>query len=85
MIKPIPKWEQKKYAVLWSKFARKPFTNNEAREVLKEKNEHNISVFFYNLKKSGWIDIERNEEDKRKKIYKLNEPNAIIEKMAEYC
>ena len=81
MIKPLPKWEMKKYAHLWNNFKEKEFTNEQALNVLKEKDSHILSVFFYDLKKAGWIDIKRGSKDKRKKIYKLKEPNKVVEEL----
>lgn len=81
MTEPLPKWEMKKYAHLWRVFRKKEFTNEQALKILKEKDPHILSVFFYDLKKLGWINVKRNAKDKRKKIYQLKEPNKAIEEI----
>lgn len=83
MTKPLPKWETIKYALLWKAFKDKEFTNEQALKTLKEKDSHILSVLFYDLKNMGWLFIERDKRDKRKKIYKLKEPNIAIEEIAK--
>ena len=82
MIEPLPKWEMKKYAYLWKSFQNKEFTNEQALKVLKEKNPHLMSVLFYDLKNMGWLFVERDKRDQRKKIYKVKEPNEAVKEMA---
>lgn len=81
MTEPLPKWEMMKYAHLWNILKEKEFTNKKALNILKEKDRHLLSVFFYDLKKLGWIEIKRDSKDKRKKIYKLKEPNQAVKEM----
>lgn len=81
MTEPLPKWEMKKYAALWNKFKSKEFTNEQALKAIKEKKPHILSVFFYDLKKMGWVDINRDKKDQRKKNYKLKEPNQAMKEM----
>jgi len=78
---PLPKWEMKKYASLWNKFGDGQFTNQRAQQALKEKDSHLLSVLFYDLKKMGWIVITRDQIDKRKKVYRLKEPNQAVKEM----
>lgn len=81
MVEPLPKWEMKKYAHLWKAFEKKEFTNEQAIKILKEKDYHLLSVLFYDLNKAGWIEIKRDKKDKRKKLYKLKEPNKLIKEI----
>ena len=60
MTKPLPKWEMIKYAFLWVKFNTKEFINNQASNVLNEKDNHLLSVLFYDLRRYGWLIIARN-------------------------
>lgn len=78
---PLPKWEAKKFAILWRTFETKEFTNEQADKVLNEEDKHLLSVLFYDLKKNGWIEVSRDNTDKRKKIYKLKEPNMIFKEI----
>lgn len=82
MTEPLPKWEMKKYASLWKAFEQKEFTNDKALNALKEKDSHILSVLFYDLKRMGWIEVNRDPNDKRRKIYKLKEPNKAVKEMA---
>lgn len=81
MTEPLPKWEMRKYALLWNRFGNKAFTNKQAQELLNEEKLHLLSVFFYDLKKMGWIVVQRDPKDQRKKIYSLKEPNKAVKEM----
>ena len=80
MTKTLPAWEMKCYSTLWKRFKDREFTNIEAQKEL-EVDPHKVSVLFYNLKRKGWIDIKRSEEDKRKKVYKLISPENAVEEL----
>ena len=73
MTQPLPKWIQTSYAVLWNKFGEKEFTFEQAEKALKG-NEKGINVFFSDLKKARWIEINLSKEDSRKRIYRLKSP-----------
>jgi len=83
MIAPLPKWEMKKYASLWKAFGKTEFTNDNALKILKEKDSHLLSVLFYDLKRMGWIEMNRCLDDRRKKVYSLKEPNQAVKEMAQ--
>ena len=83
MTYPLPAWEMKSYSLLWKKFKDKEFTNKEAQTCLKIEDSHTISVLFYNLNKKGWIIIKRDTKDRRKKVYKLINPENAIERLEE--
>jgi len=68
----------KSYSALWKRFKDREFTNKEAQKELEESDLNKISVLFYNLKKKGWIEIKRSEEDHRKKVYRLINPEKAI-------
>lgn len=82
MTDPLPKWEMKRYASLWKSFEQEEFTNEEALNALKEKDSHILSVLFYDLKRMGWIEVNRDPSDQRRKIYKVKEPNRIVKEIA---
>ena len=81
MVEPLPKWEMKKFGLLWKTFGKKEFKGDEARKILKEKDPHMVSVLFYELNKKGWVEIKRYKKDQRKKIYRLKEPNHIVKEI----
>jgi len=85
MVEALPKWEMKKYAHLWARFGKKVFSNKDAQDTLKEKENQRMSVFFHDLSHAGWISIKRSEKDKRKKTYKLKEPNQAVKELAKNC
>ena len=79
MTEAIPKWLMKRYSKLWKKFKEKEFSFEEALETLKEKDERVLSVILSDLKKAGWVVLALSPTDARKRIYKLKEPNIIVE------
>jgi len=72
MTQPLPKWIQKRYAILWKKFKNKEFTFEQAVRVLKDK--AGINVFFSDLRKAGWLEVNLNQKDTRTRLYKLKSP-----------
>ena len=73
----------KRYIHLWNVLKNKKFTNQKAQEILKEEDQHLLSVFFYDLKKAGWIIADRDKKDKRKKVYQLKSPEEIFKEIAQ--
>ena len=84
MIKPesnIPKWVESRYRVLWDKFKEEPFRVEEAEKVLEEnriENLQGINMLISELKKVGWLTIELDPKDSRKKNYRLKSKENII-------
>ena len=77
----LPKWLGKRHEVLWEAFQGMPFRFEEAARVLKEKNmdsEDQVNVFLAELRKKGWLLVESDPKDARKKIYKLKSKEEII-------
>ena len=84
MVRPIPKWVMIRYSALYRELKTKQFTREEARKALDKyslnEDEKLTNVFFSELAKLGWVEFEQDKNDKRKKIYKLINPEkAIIE------
>lgn len=79
MISPIPKWVWMRYAKLWQKFENKPFTFEQAQKELKYLDRNAISVLFNELKTAGWIAVDLDKEDSRKRIYTLINPIELVE------
>lgn len=80
MTNPIPKWIQQRYAILWHKFSDREFNHDDAVKILKEKKEL-ISVLLSDLKKAGWLDVQLNPKDSRMRLYRLKEPNRVLQEM----
>ena len=81
MVNPLPNKEMMKYASLWRKFKKREFTHSQAQQVLKEKDRHRVTVFFYDLKKNGWLKDSIDKKDKRKRLYRLISPEEAIKNM----
>ena len=79
---PISNWLLRRYAVLWKRHRNNKIGFKDVTETLKEKNDKRVTVILSELKKSGWICVERNKEDKRKGIYQLKSPEKIIDEIA---
>ena len=78
MAKAIPKWVQERLSKLWKKFGGKEMTYEQIEEALKPDEKSTIGVFINELRKAGWIEVKLSQEDMRKRIYVLNEPNKIL-------
>ena len=82
MTKAIPKWVIQRYSALYQKFKIKQFTREEARKVLEEfgiKSEERLTnTFFSDLNKKGWVEVEKDEKDARRKLFKLVSPDKAI-------
>ncbi|MCC6025834.1 MAG: type I restriction-modification system subunit M [Caldimicrobium sp.] len=67
-------WIKRRYLILLNEFKTKPFTFEDACKVLKEKfedDENQTKIILSELKKGGYLEVSKNPEDKREKIYKL--------------
>ena len=74
MTEPLPKWIQKRYAILWNKFKDNSFTFESAEKILSD--QKGINVFFSDLRKYGWLEVSLDKKDGRKRIYKLKDPKS---------
>lgn len=82
MVKPIPKWVMIRYSVLYRELKVKQFTREQAKDALDKyslnQDEKLTNVFFSELAVLGWVTFEQDKKDKRKKIYKLINPEKAI-------
>lgn len=78
----IPKWVMIRYSALYRDFKCKSFTRENAKEVFQKYNlkseEKLANVFFSELNKKGWVIVERNKKDSRKKLFRLINPEQAI-------
>ena len=79
---PLPKWMTRRYAQLWRLVKEKDFTLDEAVKVLKE-DKKIILVLFSNWRKNGWLQVDFDTEDARRRVYKLKDPATIMEAMSD--
>jgi len=82
MSKPLPKWLFLRYAKLWKEKKNQNFDFDEAKGLLKEKNDKTVSVILSNLRKHGWLKIQLDPNDARKRTYQLKPPKDILEEVA---
>ena len=80
-VNPLPKWVMKVYADLWVIFKDKSFLFSEAVQKLEIPRER-MSVIISELNKAGWVDVEINKKDTRKRKYKLKMPDDVITRMS---
>ena len=81
MTKPLAKWIQIRYAVLWNYFHDKPFTFEELENSLKGMSA--INMFLSDLRKAGWIEVKLNSKDTRKRVYRLKSPEEGIKELTK--
>jgi type I restriction enzyme M protein len=77
----IPTWLEKRYKTLLEFVRDTPFRFEDAAKILKEKihdSEEQINVILSELRKKGWLEVEFDPEDARKRIYKLKSNEEII-------
>ncbi len=78
MAKAIPKWVQERLSRLWKKYGGGEMTYPMITKVLSIDDKSTINVFLSELRNAGWIEVQPNKDDARKKIYLLKEPNKIM-------
>jgi len=81
MTKPMPKWLTRRYAQLWKKLKDKKFHYKDAKEILGEKDDKTLSAVLSGIKREGWLEVEINQEDTRKRVYRLKPPEKAIEEI----
>ena len=81
MSEPLPKWIMKRYAKLWKSFSNKEFNFDKANEILKEKDSRVIGIILAELKKSGWVDVKKDPDNGRRRLYRLKKPEGVIKEI----
>ena len=76
-----PAWLVKRYMKLWNKFKDKTFSFDEAKKTLGEDNKF-LSVVLSEMKKEGWLSLELDLKDARKRVYKLRSLEEVMSKTA---
>jgi type I restriction enzyme M protein len=81
--KSLPKWLENRYAVLWRKFRKDPFTFEQAEKILGEKDPKTLSVVLSDLRKFGWLTAKLDPYTSRKRLYTLKPPEVALDEIAE--
>ena len=76
-----PSWLVKRYMKLWNEFKDREFSFDDAKKTLKEDNKF-LSVVLSEMKKEGWLSLELDPEDARKRVYKLRSLEEVMSKTA---
>ena len=79
MTEPLPKWIMKWYSALWNKFRDKVFNHKDALKILD--NYGLLGNVLSGLRQAGWLEMKRNPNDGRKRIYKLKSPEQAVKEM----
>jgi type I restriction enzyme M protein len=77
----LPKWLAKRYDVLFKTYQSSSFRFEDAAKILVKNiqdSEEQINVILSELRKKGWLEVEFDREDTRKRIYKLKSSEEMI-------
>jgi type I restriction enzyme M protein len=77
----LPKWVEKRYKELWDSYHDSPFRFENAADVLRKKmkdSEEQVNVILSELRKGGWLNVNFDPEDARKRIYTLKSSEEVI-------
>lgn len=78
MVKLMSDWLFERYAKLWNAYGIKKFSFENAKRLLKEKNENLTNVVLFKLKKEDVLRVIRAKKDKRIKQYWLKSPSLWV-------
>ena len=79
--RPVPKWIMQRYAMLWHKFKEKEFTYKEVSKLFTKDSDNLRRALISQLRINGWLSVELNSKDSRKRSFKLKSPEEAIEGM----
>lgn len=77
----VPKWVEKRYRELRDSYKDSPFRFEDAADVLRKKmkdSEEQVNVILSELRKGGWLNVDFDPEDARKRIYTLKSSEEVI-------
>jgi hypothetical protein len=81
----LPKWIMKRYLILWKEFDTKEFEFGQALSVLqkmpKPDDRRIVGLFLSELRKAGWLEVNFDPVDTRKRIYRLKKYNEIFDEI----
>jgi len=83
----LPKWIMKRYLLLWKELKDKKFDFDTALKVLKKLERPDdkkiVALFLSQLRKAGWVTVELNPADNRKRFYQLKAYEDVFKKVME--
>lgn len=69
--KVLPNWIEKRYKLLWQAKAENKFSFDDAVKICKPDKKPIVSIALSEMRRAGWLSVEINKEDTRKKFYTL--------------
>ena len=82
MATALSKWLMKRYATIWKTYRTTKIDFDKIQKKLDEDTK-TLTVVLSELKKSGWITIEKDTADKRRRVYQLRPPEEIVDEIAD--
>ena len=83
----LPKWVMKRYLLLWSEFKDREFAFDDAERILskmaKPDSKKVVGLFLSELRKAGWVKVELNQADTRKRVYRLKPYELIFKTITD--
>ena len=83
----LPKWIMKRYLLLWSEFKDREFAFDDAERILskmvKPDSKKVVGLFLSELRKAGWVKVELNQADTRKRVYRLKPYELIFKTITD--
>ena len=76
------KWVIIKYSELWNKKKSQEFTLDECAKLLRQQKAV-AAVILSQFRKAGWLTVQFDPKDSRKRIYHLKEPEEMIAIMGD--
>jgi len=71
-----------RYCKLWFNFGKKEFTHAQADQALAG-DKTTLSVILSQIRKAGWLETRLDENDGRKRRYRLKNPVKMVGEIAE--
>ena len=83
----LPKWIMKRYLLLWSELKDREFSFDDAERILskmaKPDSKKVVGLFLSELRKAGWVKVELNQDDTRKRVYRLKPYELIFKSITD--
>jgi len=82
MVSSLPKNLLEKFARLYAEKGTSEFRFQEAEEILGETGKY-VGQILPNLVKAGWLEKKVDPEDHRRKIYRIIDPNRVLQRLGQ--
>ena len=78
MVALLPKWVMKRFLLLQQHFKNEPFDFDKACKVLRDDDQPIVSLVLSDLRKAGWLEVNINQLDARKRDYTLKPVEQVF-------